>query len=211
VPLRDASLGLLILRGVARRFAFERAGETHTLEGCLEGEQGGASLDARRMSYRTRAPNNCAARTPAIPPGKPTPILFSVARPSAASCWAAPGSCMSMFSEPASIQPRPAATLMSRWSGGRRPPAVRNPPPVFDDVFAALTSPAPLISTRVSLRLGPSLTFDDRFAAASPQGDAPTPVPPDRQVAALAPPQADRQVAQLVRLPAPRPADARCG
>ncbi len=85
-------------------------------------------------------------------------------------------------------------------------PAVPNPP-VFDEVFA-LTSPTPLISTRVGLRLGSSLTFDDRFAAASPQGEAPKPVPPDRQVAAIAPPQADRQVAQLVRLPSPRPAEA---
>jgi hypothetical protein len=91
-------------------------------------------------------------------------------------------------------------------------PAAQSAAPAFDDVFAALSAPAPLSSARVAL--GPSLTFSDRFAAASPQGEAPRPQPvsppADRQVAALAPsPSPDRQVAQMARLPVPRPADAR--
>jgi len=160
------------------------------------------------MSYRTRAPNNCAARNSSNSSGKTNPyIIFSG---TAVSClvlgcaWIVYVNVFGASFYPTATGGNFDVTLVRRAPA----PAVRNPPPVFDDVFAALTSPAPLISTRVSLRLGPSLTFDDRFAAASPQGDAPTPVPPDRQVAALAPPQADRQVAQLVRLPAPRPADA---
>jgi hypothetical protein len=87
-------------------------------------------------------------------------------------------------------------------------PVARSAAPVFDEVFAALPAPEPLISAPVGLPAGPSLTFNDRFAAASPQGEAPKPVPPDRQVAALAPPS-DRQAAQGVRLPTPRPAEAR--
>ena len=94
-------------------------------------------------------------------------------------------------------------------------PAVQSAAPAFDDVFATLSAPAPLSSARVNLALGPSLTFNDRFAASSPQGEAsrPQPVSPpaDRQVAALAPPPSppDRQAAQTARLPVPRPADAR--
>jgi hypothetical protein len=93
-------------------------------------------------------------------------------------------------------------------------PAVPSAAPAFDDVFAALSAPAPLSSTRVNLALGPSLTFNDRFAASSPQGEAPRPQPvsppADRQVAAALtpPPSPDRQVAQMARLPVPRPADA---
>jgi hypothetical protein len=51
------------------------------------------------------------------------------------------------------------------------------------------------------LPLGPSLTFDDRFGAAAPQGVAPKPQP-------VSPP-ADRQVAEIAPLPAPRPAALR--
>ena len=91
-------------------------------------------------------------------------------------------------------------------------PAVQSAAPAFDDVFAALSAPAPLSSAPVNLTLGPSLTFSDRFAASSPQGEAPRPQPvsppADRQVAALAP-SPDRQAAQTAPLPVPRPADAR--
>jgi hypothetical protein len=91
-------------------------------------------------------------------------------------------------------------------------PAVQRTAPAFNDVFAALSAPAPLSSTPVNLTLGPSLTFNDRFAASSRQGEAPSPQPvspPADQVAALAPPSSDRQAAQTARLPVPRPADAR--
>jgi hypothetical protein len=159
------------------------------------------------MSYRTRAPNNCAARNHRNSSGKTNPyIIFGGA---AVTCLVL-GCAWTVYANVFGASVYPTATggnfdvaLVKRAPA----PAVPNPPPVFDEVFA-LTSPAPLISTRVGLRLGPSLTFDDRFAAASPQGEAPKPVPPDRQVAAIAPPQADRQVAQLVRLPAPRPTEA---
>ena len=82
-------------------------------------------------------------------------------------------------------------------------PVARRATPAFDDVFAALSVPAPLSSAPVNLPLGPSLTFDDRFAAASPQGEAsraaeakPEARPaPNRQVAALAPVPPERPAA----------------
>jgi hypothetical protein len=89
----------------------------------------------------------------------------------------------------------------------KRPPApaVRSATPAFDEVFAALTVPAPLSSAPVNLPLGPSLTFQDRFAAASPQGEA--------SRAAEAKPEArpapNRQVAEIAPLPPTRPAALR--
>jgi type VI secretion system (T6SS) effector TldE1-like protein len=67
---------------------------------------------------------------------------------------------------------------------------------------------APVVSAPATVSPGPSLSFDDRFAAAAPQSVAPQPA--DRQVATIAPPaQPDRQVAEIVPMPAPRPAEAR--
>jgi hypothetical protein len=71
---------------------------------------------------------------------------------------------------------------------------------------------APVASAPATI--SPSLSFDDRFAAAAPQSVAPQPqaVSPsaDRHVATLAPPaQPDRQVAEIVPMPAPRSAEAR--
>jgi hypothetical protein len=160
------------------------------------------------MSYRTRAPNNSASRNHRNSSGKANPcIVFggAVVTCLVLGCaWIVYANVFGASVFPATTGGKFDVALVRRAPT----PTVRNAPPAFDDVFAALSAPAPLSSAPVRLTLGPSLTFDDRFAAASPQGEAPNPVPPDRQVAAIAPPQADRQVAQLVRLPAPRPAEA---
>jgi Tlde1 domain len=157
------------------------------------------------MSYRTRAPHNSAARNHRNSSGKTNPyIVFGGAAVVLGCAWIVYANVFGASVFPTTADSNFDVTLIKRTPA----PAVRNPPPVFDDVFAALSQPAPLSSTPVRLTLGPSLTFSDRFAAASPQGEAPKPVPPDRQVAAIAPPQADRQVAQLVRLPTARPAEA---
>jgi hypothetical protein len=59
----------------------------------------------------------------------------------------------------------------------RRPATVvaRSTPPAAKDVVAALSEPSPLISAPVTIPPGPSLSFDDRFAAAAPQGVEPAP------------------------------------
>src|SRR5665811_272306 len=52
---------------------------------------------------------------------------------------------------------------------------VRSAPPVVNHVVAALSEPAPLISAPATVPPGPSLSFQDRFAAAAPQGVEPKP------------------------------------
>jgi hypothetical protein len=69
--------------------------------------------------------------------------------------------------------------------------AVRTPAAIIDNVFASLPEPAPVVSARATDPLGPSLSFEDRFAAAAPQSQPP-------QQVAQAPQQAE----------APKPAEA---
>ena len=101
--------------------------------------------------------------------------------------------------------------------------AARSPATIINNAFAALPEPAPVISASATVSSGPSLSFEDRFAAAAPQSQAPrqdqapqqaeatklaeAPKPqetPKPQVVASLPP--DRQVAALAP---PRPADAK--
>jgi hypothetical protein len=56
-----------------------------------------------------------------------------------------------------------------RWAGV----AIRSVPPI-DNTRIARLEPPPLISAPATVPSGPSLSFDDRFAAASPQGVAST-------------------------------------
>ena len=53
--------------------------------------------------------------------------------------------------------------------------AAREPQPVVSDAFAAFREPAPPIATPAALAPASSLSFDDRFAAAAPQGVEPAP------------------------------------
>jgi hypothetical protein len=90
----------------------------------------------------------------------------------------------------------------------RRPStfAERNPFSVANNTV--VVESAPKVSAAVTVARGPSLSFEDRFAAAAPQGVAPAPQPPARQVAAIVPPP-ERQVADSVPMPSPRPAEVR--
>jgi Protein of unknown function (DUF2778) len=103
----------------------------------------------------------------------------------------------------------------------KRPVAVaaRSPATIINNVFAALPEPAPVISAPATVSAGPSLSFEERFAAAAPQSQAPqqveaprqlaeAPKPPDApkpQVVASLPP--DRQVAAVP--PQQPPVDAK--
>jgi hypothetical protein len=73
----------------------------------------------------------------------------------------------------------------------------RRAPPAVSNVVAALSEPPPLISAPATLPPGPSLSFDDRFAAAARQGQAP------RQVEAPNPQGETTKVAE-----APKPLEA---
>src|SRR5467141_3787644 len=57
----------------------------------------------------------------------------------------------------------------------KRPPAlaIRSAPSAANNILAALPEPAPVISAPASVPSGPSLSFDERFAAAAPQGVEP--------------------------------------
>jgi hypothetical protein len=109
----------------------------------------------------------------------------------------------------------------------RRPStfAERNPFSVADNTVVVESTPE--VSAAVTAVPGPTLSFQDRFAAAEAQGVAPAPVPapqvasrpsPNRQVAALAPPERqvaalapppERQTADAGPKPSPRPAEAK--
>jgi hypothetical protein len=54
----------------------------------------------------------------------------------------------------------------------RRPQVVRNATAAVSDAFAALSESAPVISAPATVASGPLLSFQDRFAAAAPQGEA---------------------------------------
>jgi hypothetical protein len=91
--------------------------------------------------------------------------------------------------------------------------ATRSPSPPANTIAAALPEPAPIISAPSTVPSGPSLSFDDRFAAAAPQGVAPAPQVEAPKLAEAAkpketsPPPAPVQVAAIAS--APRPAEAR--
>jgi hypothetical protein len=94
----------------------------------------------------------------------------------------------------------------------RRPASVaaRSTPPVVGNVVAALSEPPPLISAPATVPPGPSLSFDDRFAAAAPQSVEPKPQAEAPKLAEAQRPQGDApKLAQAGRpkeiSPAPAP------
>ena len=103
----------------------------------------------------------------------------------------------------------------------RRPPALAvRSAPAANDVLAALPEPAPVIAAAASVPSGPLLSFDERFAAAAPQGVeskalAEAPLPAEAPKLAEAPkpketpPPAPVQVAAIAPAAAPRPAETR--
>jgi hypothetical protein len=93
--------------------------------------------------------------------------------------------------------------------------AVRSVPSAASTIVAALPEPAPTISAPASIPSRPSLSFDDRFAAAAPQSVEPAAPAETPKLAEAArpketsPPSAPVQVAAIVPAPAPRAAEAR--
>src|SRR5436190_8173101 len=77
--------------------------------------------------------------------------------------------------------------------------------PTFNEVFASLPSPAPKISAPETAPA--SIMFNERFAAASPQGIAPKPVEAT-QVAEAAPVEAAKKVETPKFAEAPKPETA---
>lgn len=65
--------------------------------------------------------------------------------------------------------------------------AARTPQAIVDHVFAALPEPAPVIAAPATISSTSTLGFDDRFAAAAPQGVAPKPQAETMQLASASP------------------------
>jgi hypothetical protein len=122
-----------------------------------------------------------------------------------------------------------SASIYPTMSGGnfdepviRRPQAVAvRSAPVLKNVVAALSeSPPPLISAPATVASGSTLSFDDRFAAAAPQGqaprqveaprlaEAPKPAEPTKLAEAPKPKPTSPAPVQLAAIAPPRPADA---
>ena len=81
--------------------------------------------------------------------------------------------------------------------------ATRNPQAIVNNVFAALSEPAPIISAPATVASGSTLRFDDRFAAAAPQAVAPAPQAEPMKLASASPPVEAAKPAD-----APKPASA---
>ncbi|HYI30947.1 MAG TPA: tlde1 domain-containing protein [Bradyrhizobium sp.] len=65
--------------------------------------------------------------------------------------------------------------------------AAQTPQAIVNNVFAALPEPAPVIAAPATIASTSTLRFDDRFAAAAPQGVAPRPQAETMQLASASP------------------------
>ncbi len=65
--------------------------------------------------------------------------------------------------------------------------AARTPQAIVNNVFAALPEPAPVIAAPATIASTSTLRFDDRFAAAAPQGVEPKPQAATMQLASASP------------------------
>jgi hypothetical protein len=160
----------------------------HAIERSLEGEKGGASLDARRMSTSTSACFDFVASNPgsSVRKARPLNLLGSTA----VAClvlgcaWTLSANIFRADVYPQLGSANFDSPVIRRWPvvAVRSAPAARN-------VDAALSEPAPLISAPATVPPGPSLSFKDRFAAAAPQAVEPTPQPETPKLAEASRPQ----------------------
>jgi Protein of unknown function (DUF2778) len=207
------------MRRILRRLAFDGAVGTPVIERSLRGEQSGTTLDARRMSTSTRACYGFTAHHPRSSARKATSHNFFGGV--AVGCLVL-GCVWTVYANVFAASIYPAVT-------GNFDVAVvkRSAPPVQNALTAAnstiVMEQPPAVAVPATVLPGPSLSFDDRFAAAAPQGqasrsqtDAPklAEAPKPKQILAtdapkprqIQPPAAPVQVAAIA--PAPRPAEA---
>ncbi len=181
-------------------------------ERCLHGEKGGSILDAGRMKYTTHARRDLAAhhhRKSSRNTNSSTIVGgTAVACTVLASAWLVYANVFGASPYPTADNGRYTADTANYDVAvvKKAPaPAVRGASPAFDDVFAAVSAPAPLSAAPASLSSGPSLTFSDRFAASAPQGEASRAAeaqkPAEVKQAEVSRPAPNRQVAEIAPLP----------
>jgi hypothetical protein len=186
----------------------------HAIERGLEGEKGGAGLDARRMSTSTSACFNFVASNPRRSARKAKPLNrlggTAVACLVLGCAWIVSANIFRADVYPQLGNANFDSPVIRRWPAL----AVRSAP-AAGDVVAALSEPAPLISAPETIPLGPSLSFEDRFAAAAPQAVESNPQPETPGLAEASerqetsPPPAPARVAAIAPAPAPRPAESK--
>ena len=183
----------------------------HIIERSLEGEKGGASLDARRMSTSTSACFDFAASNPRSSARKAKPL--NLLGSTAVAClvlgcaWIVSANIFRADVYPQLGSANLDSPVVRRWPAV----AVRSAPPAANNVVAALSEPPPLNSAPETVPPRPSLSFDDRFRAAAPQSVEPKPQPETPRLAEaprpleISPPPA--RVAAIA--PAPRSAETK--
>jgi len=190
-----------------RGSTFACAGAMHIVERGLEGEHGGTSVDAGRMSFSKSAYSDFAASKARRSSRKA--IGHNFLGGAAAACLVL-GCAWTVYANIFAASVYPTLGNVNFDSPVIRPAVERRAPLPADRVVAAFSELAPSTSAPAAATPRPLLSFDDRFAAAAPQAvdpksEAPklaeaarpketTPAPPRAQVAAIAPP--------------PRPAEA---
>jgi len=190
-----------------RGSTFACAGAMHIVERGLEGEHGGTSVDAGRMSFSKSAYSDFAASKARRSSRKA--IAHNFLGGAAAACLVL-GCAWTVYANIFAATVYPTLGNVNFDSPVIRPAVARRAPLPADRVVAAFSELAPSTSAPAAAPPRPLLSFDDRFAAAAPQAvdpksEAPklaeaarpketTPAPPRAQVAAIAPP--------------PRPAEA---
>jgi hypothetical protein len=186
----------------------------HAIERSLEGEKGGAGLDARRMSTSTSACFDFVASNPRRSARKAKPLNLlggtAVACLVLGCAWTVSANIFRADIYPQLGNADFDSPVIRRWPAL----AVRSAPGARD-VVAALSEPAPLISAPETVPPGPSLSFEDRFAAAAPQAVESKPQPETPRLAEASktqetsPPPAPVRVAAIAPAPAPRPAESK--
>ncbi len=182
---------------------FECAGAMHISVRGLEGERGGTSLDAGRMSFSTSACFDFAASKARRTSRKA--IAHNFFGGAAVACLVL-GCAWTVYANVFAASVYPTLGNANFDSPVMRPPAAvaRRAPLPADRVVAAFSELAPPTSVPAAAPPRPSLLFDDRFAAAAPQAVEPkpeapklaeaarpketAPAPPRAQLAAIAPP-----------------------
>jgi hypothetical protein len=155
----------------------------------LEGDQGGTSLDARRMNYSTSACFSSAVSKPKRSSRKSVPQNFlggaAIACLLLGSAWTVYANVFRGDVYPHLGGANLDAPVVKRTAAV----AARKAQTIVSDAFAALREQAPPVSA--SATPSSALTFDDRFAAAAPQGVEPTPQPETSKLAETPKPQAE--------------------
>jgi hypothetical protein len=173
---------------IVRQAAFECVAGTRIIGRSLEGDQGGTSLDAGRMSYSTVACFSSEVSKPKRSSRKSAPQNFLGG--AAIACLVL-GSAWTVYANVfrADVYPQLGSANFDAPVVKRPAVAARQAQTAVSDAFAALREQAPPAS--VALAPASTLSFDDRFAAAAPQGVEPKPQPETPRLAEAPKPQAE--------------------